>query len=190
MGRRIALAPAQGSKHSRELTGGATVVMGRGTLDSLPKRFRPRPGRQNIVLTRDRRWAAAGASRASTLAPLRVRPTARSGSAVPASTARHCRTPTGPSSPTSGRSSTATCARPNWRRDGERSPVNLRPAGPSLAPDCTTGLSASSAAATERLTRSRSLTEPGRVRPAGTASLASSTERATEEQGAASSEVS
>jgi len=45
----------------RELTGGSTVVMGRATWDSLPERFRPLPGRRNVVLTRDPRWSADGA---------------------------------------------------------------------------------------------------------------------------------
>jgi dihydrofolate reductase len=44
----------------KERTMGATVVMGRGTWDSLPRK--PLPGRQNVVLTRDRSWTAAGAS--------------------------------------------------------------------------------------------------------------------------------
>jgi dihydrofolate reductase len=43
------------------LTSGAVVVMGRRTWDSLPPRFRPLPGRRNLVLTRDRRWSAPGA---------------------------------------------------------------------------------------------------------------------------------
>ncbi|MGK5678515.1 dihydrofolate reductase [Actinoplanes sp. URMC 104] len=46
----------------RELTTGGTVVMGRATWDSLPERFRPLPGRRNVVLTRDPSWSAAGAS--------------------------------------------------------------------------------------------------------------------------------
>ncbi|SNY49536.1 dihydrofolate reductase [Paractinoplanes atraurantiacus] len=45
----------------RERTGGATVVMGRATWDSLPERFRPLPGRRNVVLTRDPSWSAEGA---------------------------------------------------------------------------------------------------------------------------------
>lgn len=45
----------------RERTGGATVVMGRATWDSLPARFRPLPGRRNVVLTRDPAWSAEGA---------------------------------------------------------------------------------------------------------------------------------
>ncbi len=35
--------------------------MGRKTYDSLPERFRPLPGRRNIVLTRNRDYAAPGA---------------------------------------------------------------------------------------------------------------------------------
>jgi dihydrofolate reductase len=45
----------------RERTMGATVVMGRATWDSLPERFRPLPGRRNVVLTRQPGWAAAEA---------------------------------------------------------------------------------------------------------------------------------
>jgi dihydrofolate reductase len=47
--------------HFREVTGSATVVMGRRTWDSLPERFRPLPGRRNVVLTRDTAWSADGA---------------------------------------------------------------------------------------------------------------------------------
>jgi dihydrofolate reductase len=36
----------------RARTLGATVVMGRRTWDSLPERFRPLPGRRNVVLSR------------------------------------------------------------------------------------------------------------------------------------------
>ncbi|GIF10265.1 dihydrofolate reductase [Actinoplanes teichomyceticus] len=43
----------------KERTMGATVVMGRATWDSLPRR--PLPGRRNVVLTRDRSWRAEGA---------------------------------------------------------------------------------------------------------------------------------
>lgn len=45
----------------RALTIGHAVLMGRKTWDSLPERFRPLPGRRNLVLTRDRAWRAAGA---------------------------------------------------------------------------------------------------------------------------------
>ena len=47
--------------HFRELTRGHTVLMGRRTWDSLPPRFRPLPGRRNLVLTRDQAWTAEGA---------------------------------------------------------------------------------------------------------------------------------
>jgi dihydrofolate reductase len=45
----------------RDRTMGATVVMGRATWESLPERFRPLPGRRNVVLTRQPGWAAEGA---------------------------------------------------------------------------------------------------------------------------------
>ncbi|GAB3579212.1 dihydrofolate reductase [Leifsonia lichenia] len=48
-------------KHFRELTGDDTVVMGRRTWESLPERFRPLPGRRNIVVTRQADWQAPGA---------------------------------------------------------------------------------------------------------------------------------
>jgi dihydrofolate reductase len=38
--------------HFRALTTGATVLMGRRTWESLPPRFRPLPGRRNLVLSR------------------------------------------------------------------------------------------------------------------------------------------
>jgi dihydrofolate reductase len=51
----------------RDLTMGHAVVMGRRTWDSLPERFRPLPGRRNIVVTRNPTWAADGAERAGSL---------------------------------------------------------------------------------------------------------------------------
>jgi len=45
----------------RRLTLGTPVVMGRATWDSLPERFRPLPGRENVVLTRSPGWSAPGA---------------------------------------------------------------------------------------------------------------------------------
>jgi dihydrofolate reductase len=39
-------------KHFRSLTAGAAVLMGRRTWESLPPRFRPLPGRRNLVLSR------------------------------------------------------------------------------------------------------------------------------------------
>jgi dihydrofolate reductase len=52
----------------RRRTTGSTVVMGRRTWESLPERFRPLPGRTNVVLTSDREWSAEGAQRAADVA--------------------------------------------------------------------------------------------------------------------------
>lgn len=38
-------------KHFKELTTGGTVIMGRKTYESIPEKFRPLPGRRNIVLS-------------------------------------------------------------------------------------------------------------------------------------------
>ena len=46
----------------RELTMGSAVIMGRRTWDTIPPRFRPLPGRRNIVVTRDPAWSADGAA--------------------------------------------------------------------------------------------------------------------------------
>ena len=51
----------------RRLTTGSTVVMGRRTWESLPERFRPLPGRANVVLTSDPAWSADGAQRAGSV---------------------------------------------------------------------------------------------------------------------------
>jgi len=48
--------------HFRELTAGCPVIMGRATWESLPVRFRPLPGRTNVVLSRQPGFAAAGAT--------------------------------------------------------------------------------------------------------------------------------
>jgi dihydrofolate reductase len=53
--------------HFKRLTQGCPVVMGRKTWDSLPPRFRPLPGRSNIVVTRQSDWQADGALRAASL---------------------------------------------------------------------------------------------------------------------------
>ncbi|MFI8617971.1 dihydrofolate reductase [Acidovorax sp. NPDC077693] len=53
--------------HFKQLTQGCPVVMGRKTWDSLPPRFRPLPGRTNIVVTRQGDWQAEGAHRAGSL---------------------------------------------------------------------------------------------------------------------------
>jgi len=51
----------------REITMGHPVVMGRRTWDSIPGRFRPLPGRRNIVVTRNGKWYGDGAERAGSL---------------------------------------------------------------------------------------------------------------------------
>ena len=53
--------------HFKRLTTGCPVVMGRKTWDSLPARFRPLPGRCNIVVTRQSDWSQNGVQRASSL---------------------------------------------------------------------------------------------------------------------------
>lgn len=53
--------------HFRQVTDGHPVVMGRTTWQSLPERFRPLPGRTNVVLSRDPTFAAAGALVAGSL---------------------------------------------------------------------------------------------------------------------------
>lgn len=54
--------------HFRALTEGSTVVMGRATWESLPPRFRPLPGRRNVVLSRDASYDARGATVVTSLA--------------------------------------------------------------------------------------------------------------------------
>lgn len=52
-------------KRFKALTTGHTVVMGRKTWDSLPRK--PLPGRVNVVVTRQADWRAEGAITASSL---------------------------------------------------------------------------------------------------------------------------
>ncbi|MFT6590940.1 MAG: dihydrofolate reductase [Rhodoferax sp.] len=47
--------------HFKRTTLGCPVIMGRKTWDSLPPRFRPLPGRINVVVTRQPDWQAPGA---------------------------------------------------------------------------------------------------------------------------------
>ena len=58
---------AEDMAHFKQLTQGCPVVMGRKTWDSLPARFRPLPGRRNIVTTRQSDWSQNGVQRASSL---------------------------------------------------------------------------------------------------------------------------
>lgn len=53
--------------HFKRNTLGCPVIMGRKTWDSLPPRFRPLPGRLNIVVTRDPAFVAEGAAVAHSL---------------------------------------------------------------------------------------------------------------------------
>jgi dihydrofolate reductase len=48
-------------QHFKRMTMGGTVVMGRGTWESLPASVRPLPGRRNIVITRQPSYDAPGA---------------------------------------------------------------------------------------------------------------------------------
>lgn len=53
--------------HFKAVTAGHPVIMGRRTWDSFPERFRPLPGRRNIVVTGRPDWQAEGAERAQSL---------------------------------------------------------------------------------------------------------------------------
>lgn len=53
--------------HFKRTTLGCPVIMGRKTWESLPARFRPLPGRTNVVVTRQRDWQAEGARVAHSL---------------------------------------------------------------------------------------------------------------------------
>lgn len=53
--------------HFKDTTLGAPVIMGRKTWDSLPERFRPLPGRENVVITRQQDWSAEGTTHAATV---------------------------------------------------------------------------------------------------------------------------
>jgi dihydrofolate reductase len=53
--------------HFKRTTLGCPVIMGRKTWDSLPPKFRPLPGRINVVVTRQSNWVDQGALRADSL---------------------------------------------------------------------------------------------------------------------------
>ncbi len=53
--------------HFKRTTMGCPVIMGRKTWDSLPARFRPLPGRTNVVVTRQAGWSETGAQPSSSL---------------------------------------------------------------------------------------------------------------------------
>lgn len=53
--------------HFKKLTMGSPVIMGRRTWDSIPSKFRPLPGRTNVVVTRQPDLQALGAQIAGSL---------------------------------------------------------------------------------------------------------------------------
>jgi len=53
--------------HFKRTTLGSPVIMGRKTWDSLPPKFRPLPGRANIVITRQQNFGENGVQTASSL---------------------------------------------------------------------------------------------------------------------------
>ena len=61
LGNELLWSEPEDQKHFRRVTLGSAVIMGRKTWDSLPVRFRPLPGRRNVVVTRDPAWQAPGA---------------------------------------------------------------------------------------------------------------------------------
>ena len=56
---------AEDFKHFKELTIGNTIIMGRNTWESLPKK--PLPERENIIVTRNKNYVATGALIAGSL---------------------------------------------------------------------------------------------------------------------------
>lgn len=64
---RLLWAEPADQRHFRQATMGCPVVMGRLTWESLPERFRPLPGRRNLVVTRQPGYAAPGAETAGSL---------------------------------------------------------------------------------------------------------------------------
>lgn len=59
--------------HFKQATLGGPVIMGRRTWESLPERFRPLPGRENIVVSRDATFVASGATLVGSLEAARDR---------------------------------------------------------------------------------------------------------------------
>src|SRR5690625_1367609 len=54
--------------HFRAVTRGYAVLHGRKSYEAIPAKFRPLPGRRNLVLTRDRVYSAPGAEVVHSLA--------------------------------------------------------------------------------------------------------------------------
>ena len=53
--------------HFKRTTLGCPVIMGRKTWDSIPAKFRPLPGRTNVVVTRQPDWSENGAQPARSM---------------------------------------------------------------------------------------------------------------------------
>jgi dihydrofolate reductase len=60
--------------HFRAITMGKPMIMGRRTWESLPARFRPLPGRRNVVLSRNPDYIADGAEVVTSLDEVLDRP--------------------------------------------------------------------------------------------------------------------
>lgn len=54
-------------KHFSKLTTGHPVIMGRKTWESFPDKYRPLPGRTNIVVTRNEEWASTPEAEGATV---------------------------------------------------------------------------------------------------------------------------
>jgi dihydrofolate reductase len=67
LGNQLLFTDKADQQHFRAVTLGKPVIMGRKTWLSLPERFRPLPGRRNVVLTRDGHFIATDAETAPSL---------------------------------------------------------------------------------------------------------------------------
>ena len=56
-------------KHFSSMTAGRPVIMGRRTWESFPAKFRPLPGRTNIVVTRREDWAGTPEAEGAVVVP-------------------------------------------------------------------------------------------------------------------------
>lgn len=66
-GNQLVFSDPADQRHFRDSTLGHAVVMGRRTWDSLPARFKPLPGRRNVVVSRDAGLQAPGAELVTSL---------------------------------------------------------------------------------------------------------------------------
>ena len=118
--------------HFRQRTQGCAVVMGRTTWDSLPERFRPLPGRTNIVVTRNPPGKPPEPSRPTACPrhwPKLPGTAPPSGSSAGRkSTPRRCRWPMRSRSPTSSTTLTVMPLPPPWAPNGTPSSTAMPPA--------------------------------------------------------------